>query len=220
MNLIFDLDGTLVDSSPGILASLSVAFSASKLEPVEPLNNRLIGPPLREVLHSLCADPEPAVLDNLINQFKAHYDTAGFKQTNPFPKVEEMIRTLSRAKIPMHIATNKRAHPTKQILDAMGWSRMFDKILSPDSFNPALPRKSAILIRLLAEANLASQDCLYIGDRYDDYKAAKEAGIQFALAEWGFEGDSSTFNEDTVILKTPSAEYLMKYLTDKVARWS
>jgi phosphoglycolate phosphatase len=120
-----------------------------------------------------------------------------------------MLQSLADAKIPLHIATNKRQRPTSQILDALGWTSLFDLVLSPDSFNPALPSKAVILTKLLVEANLDAKDCLYIGDRLDDYNAALETGIPFALAEWGFEGDDSGFPADTIRLKTPDAGHLL-----------
>jgi phosphoglycolate phosphatase len=216
--ILFDLDGTLVDSSPGILASLSAAFRESDISPSEPLTPALIGPPLRETLSFLCSNPEDKTLDQLTASFKAHYDTSGFQQTIPFPGVGDMLQTLNNANIPLHIATNKRQRPTAQILDKLGWSGLFDQVISPDSFSPPLHNKAVILTRLLAEANLEAIDCLYVGDRLDDYKAAKECGILFALAEWGFEGNFSAFTPDTIRLKNPNAEHLMTLVFDRENR--
>jgi len=207
--VLFDLDGTLVDSSIGVLSSLAAAFENSGRVPTKPFSCELIGPPLRETLCLISGDSDPIILDQLAADFKAHYDTTGFQETSPFPGVGKMLQSLADAKIPLHIATNKRQRPTSQILDALGWTSLFDLVLSPDSFNPALPSKAVILTKLLVEANLDAKDCLYIGDRLDDYNAALETGIPFALAEWGFEGDDSGFPADTIRLKTPDAGHLL-----------
>ena len=216
--IIFDLDGTLVDSSSGILFSLSETFNESSRILSAPLTSALIGPPLGETLRLLCPLAEEPELASLTSSFKSHYDTLGFKRTIPFPGVDEMLQSLAKAEITLHIATNKRKRPTSQIVDLMGWSSLFDLVLSPDSVDPALPSKAAILDKLLAEASLDAQDCLYIGDRLDDYNAAKEIGIPFALAEWGFEGDLSDFPPNTMRLKAPDAAQLISSNIDHDSR--
>ena len=218
VSIIFDLDGTLVDSSNGILFSLSAAFNASSCMPNAPLASSLIGPPLGETLRLLCPLAEELELDKLASSFKSHYDAVGFRRTIPFHGVDEMLRSLASPEITLHIATNKRKRPTSQIVDLMGWSSLFDLVLSPDSVSPALTSKAAILAKLLAEANLEAQDCLYIGDRLDDYNAALEIGIPFALAEWGFEGDVSDFPANTICLKAPDAAQQLTSLIDRKSR--
>lgn len=216
--IVFDLDGTLVDSSNGILFSLSEAFNKSSCVPSAPLTSALIGPPLSETLSLLCPRVEKSELNSIASFFKSHYDTIGFRRTIPFPGVDEMLHSLVNAGITLHIATNKRIFPTSQIVNLMGWSSLFDLVLSPDSVNPALPSKAAILDKLLAEANLVPKDCLYIGDRLDDYNAALEIGIPFALAEWGFEGDGTDFPPDTMRMKSPDAGQLISSIIDRNQR--
>lgn len=216
--IVFDLDGTLVDSSNGILFSLSEAFNENSCILSAPLTSALIGPPLGETLSLLCPRADKSKLNSLSSSFKSHYDTIGFRRTVPFPGVYEMLHSLVNAGITLHIATNKRMSPTSQIVDLMGWSSLFDLVLSPDSVSPALPNKAAILNKLLTEANLGAQDCLYIGDRLDDYNAALEIEIPFALAEWGFEGDGSDFPPDTMRMKSPDAAQLISSFIDRNRR--
>ncbi len=213
--LLFDLDGTLVDSSRGVLSSLSAALERSGCTPCQALTPKLIGPPLLETLQLLCPNLEAKVLEQLTTDFKDHYDSTGFQQTNQFAGVEKMLQSLAYAKIPLHIATNKRKLPTSRIVKLMGWSALFDLVISPDSVSPVLQSKTAILSTLLVEANLDAKDCLYIGDRYDDYKAAEEIGISFALAEWGFEGDVSSFPPDIIRMKNPDACQLISFAVDQ-----
>jgi phosphoglycolate phosphatase len=216
--IIFDLDGTLVDSSHGILASLAAAFDSNGYRPALPLSSALIGPPLRETLRLLCSEPDDKVLEQLSISFKDHYDTIGFGLTTPFPGVAEMLQALADAETPLHIATNKRHRPALQILQALGWSGLFDQVLSPDSFSPPLPGKAAILAQLLTEKNLSATDCLYIGDRIDDYQAANEMGIPFAFAVWGFEADDAVIHLDTVRLETPNTSQIMSIFSDRPSR--
>lgn len=218
-SLIFDLHGTLIDSSIGILGSLAFAFAASGISPTSELSPSITGPPLRETLSFLSPDAEASQLDELIASFKDHCDTIGFQQVNLYPGIEHVLTSLAAENIPLHIATNKRHRPTSQIFNSLGWSPLFDLVLSPDSFNPMLPGKPAILSRLLVEANINSEDCLYIGDRLDDHNAAIETGIPFAFADWGFEVDGTDFFGDTIRLKYPDAGQLMSYIIHRACQW-
>jgi len=214
-HLIFDVDGTLVDSSSGILESLSFAFASTNTSPSKPLSTSLIGPPLREILYSLCNNPDEILISRLCAHFRLHYDSIGFNRTVPFPGVEKMLRSFVRAKIALHIVTNKRQRPTSQILDMLGWRKFFDNILSPDSKNSALLSKACVLRNFLRQTNLQAEQCLYIGDRFDDFKAAQENAIPFALAEWGFEEDFSNFPLDTIRMRSPDAIKLMNHLNGR-----
>ncbi|MGJ0484904.1 MAG: HAD family hydrolase [Methylomicrobium sp.] len=83
-NLIFDLDGTLIDSSNSILESFRGAFEEVGKEPVCPLKADIIGPPLREALCQLSGSSDSEELDRLATAFKAHYDTEGYKSPRSF----------------------------------------------------------------------------------------------------------------------------------------
>lgn len=211
--IIFDLDGTLVDSSPGILASLSSAFHETGLKPSRPLTAALIGPPLRDTLVDLCECDEQAPLEQLIDSFKAHYDNIGYLQTHPFSGINDMLHALADKGIPMHIATNKRSVPTEKILRTLGWTTLFNQVLSPDSFTPSLTSKALMLAQLLCDAELNPQHCLYVGDRIDDYHAAQENSLAFGLAEWGFEGDAGVFGESVIRLRQPDLSLIESHLT-------
>ena len=112
--VIFDLDGTLVDSSSGILAAYARAFTSCGLTPVMPLNARIIGPPLRNTFSQLLGTTNPNDLDRLTDKFKMFYDSEGYLETHPFAGVNAMLRDLYDAGHSMHIATNKRSLPTNE----------------------------------------------------------------------------------------------------------
>lgn len=211
-NIIFDLDGTLVDSSSGILSSLSAAFETCGISPCQQLTTDLIGPPLAETICRLVPGADDTTIESLIAHFKENYDTTGFRDTIPYSGVHDMLEGLLSKNAKLYIATNKRMIPTIKILAALQWSGLFNLVLSPDSFSPSLSTKSNILSKLLITKNLSTQECIYVGDRLDDYNAAKEVGIQFALAEWGFEGDDTRFPSDAFRIKTPDANVIQTHL--------
>lgn len=210
--IIFDLDGTLVDSAPGILASLGQAFVACGLAPRAPLTAALIGPPLRETLAQLCGRGcDEALLDQLAATFKRYYDSQGYRETQAFAGVEAMLQALSAAGLALHIATNKRALPTRLILDHLGWAGLFEHVYALDSFAPATPHKAALLARLLADAGLDAGTCAYVGDRAEDHHAARANQLRFFWAAWGLgaEMDAGAIGADAIRLDRPEARRLL-----------
>ncbi len=206
--VFFDLDGTLVDSAPGILASFASAFAAYGVAPNQPLTPHLIGPPLRETLASLCDSDDPALLDRLTAAFKAHYDTEGYRQTQPYDGIAEMVSELAATGLGLHIATNKRALPTGLILRHLGWNKLFHRVFALDSFTPALPHKTALLGRVLAAAGIGSADGIYVGDRAEDRDAAQANGLRFAWALWGFSNPAGVDDNELLLLRPDPASLL------------
>lgn len=209
--IIFDLDGTLVDSAPGILGAFEHAFSVCDLKPVVPLAPTVIGPPLRDTLRYLAGVEDPPVLDRLTTAFKAHYDSAGCLETQPFPGVETMLATLADAGLDLHIATNKRIFPTRRILTHLGWTTLFDRVYALDAFSSPLPDKAALIARLLADAGLDATQCAYIGDRPEDGLAARANRLAFYWAAWGFgvEPDRDEAVEG-ILLRYPDPQRLLE----------
>ena len=186
--VIFDLDGTLIDSSPGILESFEGAFSALNIELQRPLNSSIIGPPLFETLELLSGLSDKFVLDKLAKHFKLHYDSVGYKKTIIFPGINTMlsdIRFLNKFNI--YIATNKRILPTRKILSFLNWDSLFDETYALDSFSPPLVSKGKLIARILDVKNICNENVIYIGDREDDKLAAKENNILFEMVSWGFD---------------------------------
>jgi phosphoglycolate phosphatase len=210
--VIFDLDGTLVDSAPSILASLAYSFSAQNVTPNEPLQASLIGPPLHETVQSLAPQLTRAQIEPIIETFKHHYDTSGYLQTEVFPGVESMLQQLQAAKLNLAIVTNKRANPTQLILKHLGWSNRFMHAYSPDTFLPLLASKADLIGRLLRQTGWQPRNCLYIGDRIEDWQSAQSNGVRFGWAQWGFSKDALVFNDDSFLLSEPDSTVVLNQL--------
>jgi phosphoglycolate phosphatase len=184
--LIFDLDGTLIDSSASILAGFSAALAEHKISPKQALTAAIIGPPLRETLSILSGSAAPELLDSLTNAFKAHYDTEGYKATTVFAGIEPMLKQAHLAGITLHIATNKRLLPTQLILEHLGWRDLFASVYALDKYTPPFPSKAAMLTGLLKEQNIHIATAAYVGDRPEDGYAADANALAFYAAEWGY----------------------------------
>ncbi len=185
-HVLFDLDGTLIDSAPAILASYRQAFAAAGVTPVVPVDAAIVGPPLTETLQLLSGSRDPALIARLAERFKESYDTAGYRQTAAYPGVDELLAQLAASGRLLAIATNKRLHPTRLILDHLGWSRHFDAVYALDMFEPRLPDKAAMIARLLADKGIAVDAAVYVGDRSEDGESADANHLPFLAATWGY----------------------------------
>ena len=184
--VIFDLDGTLIDSSPSILKCFGQALRDERLTPLLPLSDSLIGPPLRQTLINLTGVTDSAVLDRLVDGFKAYYDTEGYKDTLLYDGVELLLASLAELNIPLAIATNKRRIPTLKILEHLGWNGYFEKIGTLDTPVPPHTDKAALIRYLLTEIGVPAEKSLYIGDKWEDGVAADANGMRFHAAGWGY----------------------------------
>ncbi|MEY2632826.1 MAG: hypothetical protein RIR00_1480 [Pseudomonadota bacterium] len=185
-HLIFDLDGTLIDSSPSILASMAAALAARGMPPKVELHSRLIGPPLLTTLGIISGESDPILLAALAEDFKAQYDSRGYQETRVMDGVQATLAALHAAGVRLFIVTNKRIHPTRLILAHLGWSAWFERVYAPDCVSPRFPSKAAAISALIADAGLDPAACLYIGDTPEDEAAARAAGTGFRRAGWGY----------------------------------
>lgn len=184
--ILFDLDGTLIDSAPSILACFSSVLREADITPLVSLDSSLIGPPLRKTLQIMSGIEEAVELDHLAERFKDIYDTCGYRETVVYDGIEELLAMLHHNRIALAIATNKRRAPTLKILKYLGWEQYFSSVGSLDTSTPAHPDKAALIASMLSELNLIPSATLYVGDKYDDGVAAEANGLQFAAAAWGY----------------------------------
>ena len=207
--IIFDLDGTLIDSARSILVSLQRAFESCGQVPMLPLEASLIGPPLREILQRLSPESDSAQIESLAQSFIDSYDEQGCLEVHPFPRIDEMLRDLNQHGFALHIVTNKRAYPTLKILTHLGWNELFGRVYATDTFVEERYGKPRLLGRLINDLNLQSNDCVYIGDHENDAIAAHENEMQFLWAGWGVGFVSSdireTLEENCIRLENPIA---------------
>lgn len=202
-DVIFDLDGTLIDSAPSILACFANALATQGIQPVLPLTEALIGPPLRETLQKLSGVEDKMQLEMMIDDFKQHYDSAGYKETIIFPGVDAMLRELHDAGLCLHIATNKRKRPTDLILSHFGWSGLFTSAYASDLRTPSFANKSTMLSVLIHEKNVSPAKAVYVGDRSDDRIAAANNALGFIAAMWGYRDDDMlSTNEQVVVVES------------------
>ena len=184
-NIIFDLDGTLVDSSSSILISYAEAFRQHGITPARALTPELIGPPLMQTLSLIAGHDDADTLAALAQAFKQHYDSEGYKLTTVFPDIEAMLAALARDHA-LYIGTNKRIYPTRRILQHLGWEPYFKEVYALDYFHPAVPNKAAMVSNIVTAHGMDKSETIYIGDRLEDGMAAEANQLAFAMVTWGY----------------------------------
>lgn len=184
-DLVFDLDGTLVDSSTGILKSLEFSFCQCGVDLSEKLDKKLIGPPLYKTVEKLANSSDQELISRLIETFKKHYDDKGYLDTYVFEGIAQLLEKIYKDEINVFIVTNKRKIPTMRIINHLGWGRYFKDILSIDSLGHAKDNKADLIGYLINKYNL-NNEIYYIGDTKEDQRASSEANIKFIFASWGY----------------------------------
>ncbi len=198
-DILFDLDGTLIDSSPGILASFARVLAAHGLAPAVPLEASLIGPPLAVTLRQVSGITDEARLAELVEAFKQDYDTAGYLGTEVFPGVAAGMAQLAAAGGRLFIVTNKRMVPTRRILEALGLAQFFAGIHTRDETAPPAVSKAAVTKRILARYAVDPAQALFVGDSGEDAAAARENGLRFIHATYGYGGAGIAAAPDAVL---------------------
>jgi phosphoglycolate phosphatase len=187
-NVIFDLDGTLLDSIPGIQWSVDAALAASGMPPVCRDLKPLIGPPIRDTLAAVSGASDPTALDRMELAFRSAYDSGGWRKTTCQPGAKGAIERLRIAGCGLWVATNKPGHAARAILSELALSDSFQGIVCRDSRTPRFASKAEMLGDLLERYALGRADSIMVGDTLEDCQAAAEAGIACALVRHGYGG--------------------------------
>jgi phosphoglycolate phosphatase len=190
-HVIFDLDGTLVDSVPGIQWSVEAAMEFCHLSRVCPDLTPLIGPPIRTILTTACGTTDSAELDKIERAFRKFYDTEGLRRTICQPAVEQMLHQLRTHGCTLSIVTNKPAHATGLILGSLGINGYFQAVVCRDPALPSLASKPEMLIGLLNRQVIPREESIMVGDTLEDCHAAVVAGIACAVVSHGYGRDMS-----------------------------
>ena len=203
--IIFDLDGTLIESSVGILEGFRLALRECNIEAKLPIEKSLIGPPLKQTISKLIDSMDTAMVDVIADAFKANYDSVGYLKTVLFSGVIEMLEELAQ-EYTLYIATNKRIIPTLKIMKHLKIDSYFNGIYALDSFEPSLSSKGELIGQIMSDHGIPRELVCYVGDRIEDGVAAGENEIPFIMAAWGFDvnANSMKINNSWSIAREPN----------------
>jgi phosphoglycolate phosphatase len=185
--LIFDLDGTLVDSLRDITESANALLEEHGAAPLaEARIGRMVGEGSARLVARAFEAAGVAQPSDALERYLAIYSGRLLRHTRPYPGIPEALASLA-ARLPLAVLTNKPLAATRAILDGLDLARYFDPGLVLGGDGP-LPRKPdpAGLDSLAARAHAAPASTLLVGDSLIDWETAHAAGARVCLARYGF----------------------------------
>ncbi len=176
--VVFDLDGTLVDSLPGIVESFRAAFAARGLPPPPP---RAVYAQIGKPLESMCAAfAEPQEVPRLAAAYRAHYLDTACDTSRAFPGVADVLATLGARGVLRVVATTKRSDLARRMATAAGLDDVLDHVQGTDGF----AAKPAPDVVHRAIAAVGGRGLWMVGDTVHDVEAGRAAGISTYAVTW------------------------------------
>lgn len=194
--VIFDLDGTLIDSAPDIQAAANKMLTDVGKAPLGLATiTSFIGngiPKLVERILDHC-QIDQSNHTAMFDAMTGHYNKASCDLTIFYPGVETLLHSLKEADIKLGICTNKPYAPACDILRHFGIMRLFDVIIGGDSLSTRKPDAAPLnaVINQLGETNI-----LYVGDSEVDYATAQNANVPFAFFTGGYRKNPDSYFTD------------------------
>lgn len=184
--VLLDLDGTLIDSLPGIRASCLATLEVLGLPPDPAIDFRaLVGPPLPEVMRRLLAPYGDDRIDRAVTVYRAHYAEAGMFLATVYQGVEPMLDRLRPAGVRAFVATSKRTLFARPILQNLGLADRLHGIYGTEP-DGSLDHKSDLIAALLQAEDLPPGGTVMIGDRSHDMLGARANGVRAIGVLWGY----------------------------------
>ncbi len=185
--VIFDLDGTVWDSEPGILACMAHALNGVGVDvaPASELRSH-IGPPLRTMLANLGV-PE-VLLDDAFRLYRERYLSIGVFEASLYPGVVALLDDLTAAGHTLATATSKGVDATMTMLEHFGLTERF-AVIGAASMDDSCSTKTQVLARTLSDLGDPDRGtCVLVGDRDLDVMGAAAHDVDCIGAAWGFGG--------------------------------
>jgi phosphoglycolate phosphatase len=180
--ILFDIDGTLLDSAQDICGAVQQVLDNTSCTPVsyEYLKS-YIGRHLIDLFADIFPPYTPEQIDELIKQYRTFYLARGHKLTSVYPGVAEGLAALGGRK---GTATTKGTPTTRAILEQFGLLQHFDHVQGTDGF-PCKPAPDVLFVALKA-MGADPGDCLFVGDSCADMEAGKRAGVKTCAVRYGY----------------------------------
>lgn len=196
---LFDLDGTLVDSRPGIVASLRAMLRGLG----HPIDKRAdytwaVGPPLEQSIGAILAPYGDTRMAEGARLYREHYSVQGLFVTTLFPGIETMLDALAGQRL--FVVTSKREVFARKILDRLGLAQCFVAIHGTIE-GGAFDDKAALLRHVLDRHGIDRTRAVMIGDRHHDIDAARANAVASIGVAWGYAGAGELAAADAMVAR-------------------
>ena len=188
--VLFDLDGTLVDSAPDIHAALNETLASYgeppfTLEAVTRMVGRGVPVLIERAWDGLGKSIDPAERDRVVARFLAIYEPRATELTTLTAGASEATRALVDAGTPIGVVTNKPEAATREILGHFGLSELMQVVVGGDAGPPKKPEPGLLLLAC-ERLGLAVDQVVFVGDSENDVAAAKAAGMAVVVLRGGY----------------------------------
>jgi phosphoglycolate phosphatase-like HAD superfamily hydrolase len=176
-NIIFDLDGTLIDSASDVIECLVLSYIKIKI-PVPVINEKeVMGPPLLEIIQKLSPDIDSDTRNKLILAFRNLYDNLSYDKTSVLDGAYEALNKLNLLNKSMFIATSKAKLPVYNILTKFNMIKFFKDIVTVDIYENVKLSKNDMIKHIIDKHALIKNQTIIIGDTISDIEAGKKNNI-------------------------------------------
>ncbi len=202
--LIFDLDGTLIDSK----LDLALAVNATRAHfGLPPLDLETVGTYIGNgapvlIRRAMGSEASEADIEKALAFFLAYYGDHKLDNTRPYPGIPEALEELHRDGVRMAVLTNKPVRISGGILDGLGLSKYFARVYGGNSFQTKKPDPLGVET-LLAETGVAKERAMMVGDSAVDVQTARNAGVRVCGVTYGFQPESFAADPPDMIVNRP-----------------
>lgn len=199
--VLFDLDGTLLDSAPDLYGALVAQCVEEGIAPppYAPVR-QVVSRGARAVLRCAFAARGEAVLEALVPRYLQLYQQVMAKQTAAFEGVDDLLERIEARGLRWGIVTNKAAFLTDELVARIGWSTRASTVISGDTLPVKKPDPAPVLLAC-ERAGLTPGHTLFVGDDRRDIQAGAAAGLYTVAVSWGYldGGDPHAWGADVVL---------------------
>ena len=183
--VLFDLDGTLIDSEPGITACLAHAFERIGAElPAREMLRTWIGPPFRHTFPSVLGDDEARIVA-AIDHYRDRFEDVGWSEHAVYDGIPELIGRLAANGDALAVVTTKPEAQARLIIDHLPFGGAFARVYGPADRHEHRA-KSEMIAQALDDFAVRAEHATMIGDRYFDIEGARANGVRALGVAWGF----------------------------------
>lgn len=204
LTIVFDLDGTLIDTAPDLVSTLNFILLGEGLPPVTYNDGRrMIGGGIRGMIErALNAEghyrPKPEI-DQMFRAFVGHYGAHIAERSRPFPHVDSVLERLGADGCRLAVCTNKLEFLSVRLLEELELSHHFGAICGQDTFGVRKPDPE-ILRRTILRAGGEPTHAIMVGDSETDVCTSRAAAVSVIAVDFGYsEVPIATFNPDRIV---------------------
>lgn len=199
--ILFDLDGTLIDTNALIVASFKHTFERFQLDFTDEEIIEFNGPPLIETFRKI----DPARVEEMVATYRTHNFEVHDQYVTAFPKVAETLEELKDMDIKLGIVSTKMASGVRKGLEKTGLVDYFDAIISLDDVTHPKPHPEPVL-KAMELLGAEGSSTIMVGDNSHDIEAGNNAGVRTAAVSWSQKG------KERLLAYKPT--YMLEEMTD------